>query len=438
MKAVIIAGGKGKRLGKISNKLPKSMIRIGGKPVLEHQLNLLISYGIKEVWLLTGYKGEMIRNYFGIGKKWNIKIHYSQEEKILGTSGAVKRVAENFSKDFLVLYGDVMVNFDIKRFIRFHYRHGKDSLATIVVHPNDHLLESDLVELKNNQVVNIYAKPHPPNIWRHNLVSAAVYILSPKIFQFIPLNRETDFGKDIFPQLFKKKKKIVAYKIWEYFRDMGTLSQLKKVKKDYQLGIYQRLNYQNKQKAIFLDRDGVINKEVDELVNIDDLIIYPFSYSAIKKINQSEFHAIVVTNQPMIAKGKLAEVELNEIHSKLEMLLGKKGAKIDAIYYCPHHPERGWEGEIRELKIKCSCRKPNIGLIKRAVKDFNIDLSKSYFIGDSLDDYQTAINAKIKFVGVETGHGFKEVVSYGKLGTGADKILLKKNLTEAVKYILKH
>lgn len=435
MKAVIIAGGKGKRLGKISKSLPKSLIRIDDKPVLEHQIDLLIKNGIKEVWLLIGYKGEMIRDYFGNGKKWNITIHYSEEKRSLGTAGAIESIAEKLSADFLVLYGDVMANFDIKRFIRFHRRLGKDSLATIVVHPNDHPLDSDLVEVKNNQVVNIYPKPHPSGEWRHNLVSAAVYILSPKIFTYISTNKETDFGKNIFPELIKKKKKITAYNTWEYFRDMGNLSRLKTVRQEYKSGIYQGLNYQKKQKAIFLDRDGVINEEVNELTNIDDLRIYPSSFPAIKKINRSGFLAIVVTNQPMIAKGKLTERELDKIHRKFETLLGEQGAKIDAIYFCPHHPERGWGGEIRKLKIKCSCRKPNIGLIKRAVKDFNIDLNESYFIGDSDDDYRTARNAKIKFVGVKTGYGLKKMSQCDKLSTG--KILLKKNLAGAVNYIFK-
>lgn len=436
MKAVIIAGGKGTRLGEMSKKLPKGLVRVGGKPVIEHQIELLSKNGIKEVWLLIGYHGEMIRNYFNDGRKWKIKINYSQEERPLGTAGAVKNIAQNLSDDFLVLYGDVMINFDVKRFIRFHSRFCKGGLATIVVHANDHPLESDLVEIENNQVVNIYPKPHLRGVWRHNLGSAAVYILSPKIFAFIPENQENDFGKNIFPVLLKNKKKIIAYNTWEYFRDMGSLTRLRIVRREYKLGIYQSLNHQKKQKVIFLDRDGVINEEVDELVNIDDLKIYPFSYSAIKKINQSGFHAIVVTNQPMIAKGKLTEKGLDEIHRKLEMLLGEHGAKIDAIYYCPHHPERGWEGEIKYLKIKCNCRKPSIGLIKRAVDDFNIDLDQSYFIGDSLgDDYMAARNAGVKFIGVETGYGCQKISSYDKLNV--NDFLLKKNLHVAVDYILK-
>lgn len=434
MKAVIVAGGKGTRLGRIGDKFPKGLLTIDGKPVLEHQIELLTKNGFEEVWLLTGYKGEMIRRYFGNGKKWGIKIYYSQEKKSLGTGGAVKSIAGKLPADFLVLYGDVMVNFDIRRFVNYHRRYGKDCLATIVVHPNDHPLESDLVEVRGSRIEKIYLRPHDKDIWLHNLAIAAVYILSSEIFPFIPSNQKTDFSKDIFPELIKRKK-ILAYKTWEYFKDMGSPNQLKTVRQDIKRGIYQQLNCKKKQRAIFLDRDGVINEETDELTNIDDLRIYPFSYPALKKVNQSGFHAVVITNQPMIAKGKLTEKKLDEIHRKMETLLGRRGIKIDRIYYCPHHPERGWKGEIKSLKIKCSCRKPNIGLIKKATKDFNIDLSNSYYIGDSLQDFLTAKRTKIKFVGVETGYGCRDLARYDKLATG--ELLVKKNLNEAMNYILK-
>lgn len=233
MKAVIIAGGKGIRLGEIAKNLPKPLVKIGNKTILEHQINLLVKNGTKEIWLLTGYKGEIIRDYIGDGKKWNIKIYYSQEQEPLGTAGAVKNIAGKLMDDFLVLYGDVMINFDIKSFIHFHRQYGKNSLATIIVRPNDHPLESDLVEVRNNQVINIYSKPHPVSAWRPNLANVAVYILSPKIFSFIPANRETDFGKNIFPELLKLKKKIVAYHSGEYFQDIGKQDWLKSARKYY-------------------------------------------------------------------------------------------------------------------------------------------------------------------------------------------------------------
>lgn len=434
MKAVIIAGGKGTRLGKIGERVPKPLVKISGKPILEHQINLLAKFGIKEVWLLTGYKGEMIRDYFGSGDRWQIKIHYSKENKPLGTAGALKSISQNLTDDFLLFYGDVMVNLSLDRLVRFHRKRSKNALATIVIHPNNHPFDSDLVEVKNDGIVKIYPKPHQPEVWRHNLVCAGVYIFSPKIFPFIKANRKADLGKEIFPGLLKKGQLITGYRSFEYFRDTGTPDRLKQVRKDYREKVYQNLNFQKKQQAIFLDRDGVINKEVNELVNIDELKIYPASSKAIKKVNDSTFHTIVITNQPMLAKGKLTEDGLDQIHRKLESLLGARGTKIDAIYYCPHHPEGGWKGENKNLKIKCSCRKPKVGLIKKATRDFNIDLAKSFFIGDSLTDYKTAKNAKIKFIGVETGYGREQLLPLNK--SKPNSILLKKNLAQAVSYIL--
>lgn len=418
MKAVILAGGLGTRLGKITQKIPKPLIKIAGKPVLEHQINLLSQSGMKEIWILIGYKGEVIRNYFGDGRKWNLKIHYSQEEKSLGTAGAVRQIVPKLNHDFLVLYGDVMANFDIKRFIRFHHQHGKNSLGTIIVHPNDHPMESDLVELKGNQISNFHPKPHPLGTWYHNLVNAGVYILSPKIFPFIPEGSESDFGKNIFPQLVNNKHQLTAYKSWEYFQDMGKPDGLRSVREDYRTGVYHQLNYQQKQKVIFLDRDCIINQEVNELSNIEQFKIYPFAHLAIKKINHSKFHTIIIGNQSRLGKGRLTASQLDEIHRKLETIFGESGAKVEGTYYYPN-------------------LKPKIGIIKKAVKDFNLDLKQSYLIGDSLKfDYQLAKKAKIKFVGVKTGYSCKDYSGYDKLNSNT--LLFKKDLTEAVSHILRN
>lgn len=138
---------------------------------------------------------------------------------------------------------------------------------------------------------------------------------------------------------------------------------------------------------------------------MEDLKIYDFAVQAIKRINESGYLTILVTNQPMIAKGFMTENDLNEMHKKLETELGKKGAKIDAIYYCPHHPEKGFSGERTELKIKCKCRKPAIGLFLRAKKDFNIDFKKSYLIGDKTSDILAGKRTGCKTILVKTGYG---------------------------------
>ena len=145
-------------------------------------------------------------------------------------------------------------------------------------------------------------------------------------------------------------------------------------------------NLKNKQKAIFLDRDGTINKYVGFLRDIEQFELLDGVTDAIKKINESGYLCIVVTNQPVIARGEVTYEQLDEIHNKMETLLGLEGAYLDGIYICPHHPHKGYEGEIPELKIDCDCRKPKPGMLLRAAKDFNIDLQKSYMVGDSESD----------------------------------------------------
>ena len=176
----------------------------------------------------------------------------------------------------------------------------------------------------------------------------------------------------------------------------------------------QAKNLHNKQKAIFLDRDGTINKYVGFLRNIDDFELIEGVSETIKKINQSGYLAIVVTNQPVIARGEVTWDELHEIHRKMETLLGKDGAYIDGIYICPHHPDKGFEGERPEYKFDCDCRKPKPGLLLQAAKDFNIDLSQSVMIGDSESDVKAGKNAGCKRSISIVDQKITEVVNYLK------------------------
>ena len=149
-------------------------------------------------------------------------------------------------------------------------------------------------------------------------------------------------------------------------------------------------------KAIFLDRDGVINKHLGFLRKSEEFELIPGVAEAIKTVNESGYLAIVVTNQPVIARGECTWEELQQIHDKMETLLGKEGAFLDGIYICPHHKDKGFEGERPEYKFDCSCRKPKPGLLLQAAQDFNIDLSQSYMIGDSSTDIAAGQNAACK------------------------------------------
>lgn len=181
-------------------------------------------------------------------------------------------------------------------------------------------------------------------------------------------------------------------------------------------------------KAVFLDRDGVINKEVDVLRSLKQLRLLPGDAQAIGQLNKLSFLIIVVTNQPVIARGWLAEEEVDAIHNVLIKRLVQKGARIDAIYYCPHHPN----ANLKKYRCNCRCRKPNIGLIKKAVKKFKINVKKSFMIGDSTRDILAGKRAGLKTILVKTGYGGKD----GKYSVKPD--FVSKNLMEAVSIIKKN
>lgn len=405
MKAVILAGGKGTRLGSLTQELPKPMIRVLGKPILEYHIELLREYGITEIWILVNYLKDVIINYFGNGKAWNVSIHYFEEPQPLGTTGGIKYIESELTNDFLVIYGDVLVNIDLKRLIDFHHTQQAD--ATLVLHPNDHPFDSDLVELnKQKLITSFHPKPHPQNVYFRNLVNAGLYVLSPTILKEIPVGVAHDFGRDIFPSIVSKYK-LLGYKTTEYLKDMGTPERLKKVEEDMNSGRFEKKSYKNLQKAIFLDRDGVLNDDTEFIHRAEDLVVYPDVPQAIKKINQSDYAAIVVTNQSVVARNLCTEEYLRYIHNKLETDLGKFGAWLDDIYYCPHHPDKGYPDENPEYKIDCDCRKPKPGMLFQAAADYHIDLSKSWMIGDNERDIQAGHAAGCKIVGVATGKGLK-------------------------------
>lgn len=425
MKAVILAGGKGTRLGSLTSLLPKPMVKIGNIPVLEHQINLLKRYGIKDIIILTGYLSEVIEIYFKTGKSFGVNIKYFKEKEPLGTTGGIKAIESSLSDDFLVLYGDIIIDMDLSRLMNFHKN--KKGIATVVLHSNTHPYDSDLVDVnESQQITAFHPKPHD-NAFYRNLVNAGVYILSPKIFQHLEKNKSADFARDIFPALIKKEN-LFGYNTPEYIKDMGTPERLKEVEEDYASGKIARLNLQNKRNAVFLDRDGVINEKVDQLHNIEDFRLIDVASEAIKKLNSSEYLSIIITNQPAVARNLCTIQDIENIHNKMETLLGNNAAKMDAIYFCPHHPDRGFPDENLKYKINCSCRKPKTGMIEKAVSDFNINLDGSYLVGDSSRDIECGKNAGITTIGVRTGDACKDCQN--------SPDFMFDNILEATKFII--
>lgn len=403
--AIILAGGKGTRLSKLRNDIPKPMMPILGKPILQYQVELLKKHGFEKVWFIVNHLYEHIESHFGHGENFGIDIEYYVEPAPLGTVGGVKALQSMLDQPFLVLYGDVLMDMDLSRLIAFHESKGAD--ATLVVHPNDHPYDSDLLDVSDeDKVTAFYAKPHPEGLRYRNLVNAAAYVFNPVVFDYLTEGVKADFGKDIFPSLHQHLD-VYAYNTPEYLKDMGTPDRLHKVEEALRSGKVAARNLNQLQKCVFLDRDGVVNIDTDLIHRPEDFELYPYAADSIKRLNKMGFLVVIVTNQSVIARGLCTLEELGNIHKKMETELGADGAFVEAIYFCPHHPHGGFEGEIKEYKVQCECRKPSPGMLLQAQERYNIDLGQSYLIGDSPRDIEAGANAKVTTIRVKTGHGMK-------------------------------
>jgi len=413
MKTIIMAGGRGTRIAELYPNIPKPLIPVDGIPILEREIRSLASQGFKDLILTVGYLADKIIAYFGDGSQLGVKIDYFVEDTPLGNAGALFQLRDKIGNDpFFLLNADAAFDVDFNRMLAFHKMHG--GLVTLFTHPNSHPYDSGLIIAdKEGNVEKWLSKEDERPQWYNNRVNAGLHIIDPKVLELSlgileidPLTGSPKGKVDLDRQILKPlcgAGKMYCYDSPEYVKDMGTPERFHQVEEDYKNGVVQARNLKNKQKAIFLDRDGTINRYVGFLRNIDDFELIDGVVEAIKLINQSSYLAIVVTNQPVIARGDVSWEELNEIHKKMETLLGKCGAYIDGIYICPHHPDKGFEGERPEYKFDCDCRKPKPGLLLQAAKDFNIDLSQSIMIGDSDNDIKAGENAKcrlsIKFNG---------------------------------------
>ena len=416
MKVVIMAGGRGTRIAELFPDIPKPLIPVDGMPILEREIRSIASQGFKDIILTVGYLSDKIIEYFGDGSQLGVRIDYYVEETPLGNAGALFRLKEKIGVEpFFLLNADAAFDVDFNRMLEFHKKHG--GLVTLFTHPNSHPYDSGLIIAdKDRKVEKWLSKEDERPQWYNNRVNAGLHVIDPTVLELSLKNLEIDpttgFPKgkvDLDRQILKPlcgTGKMFCYDSPEYVKDMGTPERFHQVEADYRNGVVQAKNLQNKQKAIFLDRDGTINKYIGFLRNIEDFELIEGVSEAIRLINQSGYLAIVVTNQPVIARGEVSWEELHEIHKKMETLLGKDGAYIDGIYICPHHPDKGFEGERPEYKIECVCRKPKPGLLLQAAKDFNIDMSQSIMIGDSDRDVEAGKNAGCsKSVKVETNDG---------------------------------
>ena len=410
----IIAGGKGVRMGEAFPGLPKALIPVGGKPLLQHQMELAQAAGVESVTIFAGHLADKVVDFVGDGGRFGLDIRVIVEHTPLGNAGLLVASLDALPEQFFVLYGDVMAAVDLARMGAFHLSRGAD--FTTFVHPNDHPLDSDLIDADaDDRVTAIRPYPHPDGEHFANLVNAALYAVRREALRPFQTGGKLDFTKDILAGLVARGANVLAYRSGEYIKDAGTPARLSHVEADWRAGKICAAAAKPRP-AVFLDRDGTLNVDHPFIARAADLHLNPGAGAALKRLREAGFLLIVVTNQPVIARGEATWDELADIHHKLAWELGKAGAFIDALYFCPHHPDAGFPGEVPELKIACDCRKPATGLIDQACRDFAIDRAASWMVGDSTRDVELARRAGLRSVLVRTGNGGED----GRYGARAD------------------
>lgn len=426
----ILAGGRGTRLRDRTGTLPKPMVPLDGKPLVEHQVALCARHGFRRILLLVHHEHEVIRAHFGDGARYGVTIDYQVEDTPRGTAGALSDALPRLTETFLVLYGDTYLDVNLRRLWDAHARRGAQ--ATLFVHPNDHPHDSDLVELDADGFVTaLHPYPHRDDRYLRNLVSAALYVVQRPVIEAVPAGEgPSDIVRQTFPAMLQAGQRLFGYVSPEYIKDIGTPERLDRVARDIRGGVPERLSGRQLRSAVFLDRDGTLNKEVDHLRTPEQVDLLDGAAGALRRLNQAGHLAVVITNQPVIARGELPLAGLAPIHARLEHLLGLGGAYLDAIYACPHHPDAGFPGEIPELKVPCDCRKPGTGSIDAACRDLEIDRNTSWMVGDTTSDMEAGRRAGLRTVLVRTGHAGQD----GKYPFRPDYVVT--DLARAVSWIL--
>ena len=396
MQAVIICGGKGSRLKSLIGNKPKALVKFNNKENLKIQIETLKRNGIKSfLFLVNNFEFE-IREF--LKKNYEDRFIIKKDEDYFGTGGCLYGAKKYLEKKFVIVYSDLFLKFNFKNFV-------KESLLSkccfsCVVHANNHPFDSDTVDLdKNYKIKKIYKKN--TNNFKINNAISGVYFAKKNFLNYFYFKKKKNYDlvNDVLPFIIKKNHNVYGYKTIEYIKDFGTPGRIKDINNDIKKNKIKNLDFSFKSKAIFLDRDGVINQENKKVKNIKNFKIFPNTNKVIKKINNNKIPCFIISNQSGLAKKEFSLIDLFKVISKLDNYLSQKKAYIDDFLICPHYDKLKYKNT--NISFFSKYRKPNPGMITYLATKYRINLKRSFFIGDTDIDVLTGKKAGLKTILVE-------------------------------------
>ena len=376
MELVILCGGFGKRLGKITKKTPKPLINFYGKSFLEHLINFYKKYDLEKIYLLTSYKSDLFFKKFHKKKFNNIECICIKENKPKGTGGALHEIKKYIKKNFILINGDSFLNYDLHKFTKI--KMPKNVVGKVILIKNlNYKSNTNLSNLTLKKNIVQYT-----NKKESKYMNAGIYIFRKNIFRKIRKGYSS-LEKDVLENLIKKEK-IIGQIENGFFIDIGLKKNLQKS--------YLSLKKYFLRPGIFLDRDGTINVDTG-YPHVFNKLIWRNKFLNLIKNYSKFFDFYIITNQSGIGRGYYSIKNFLNLQNKIKKYLNNYNIQIKDFEYCPHHPTKA----LGKFKKKCNCRKPNTKMISTLIKRNTILKKKSIIIGDSKNDEKLAKNTKIKF-----------------------------------------
>ncbi len=426
VKALLLAGGLGTRLRPLTDTIPKCLVPIAGRSLLDYWIERLSEAGIAEVRINTHAHAERVRESIrSVNAEGRVRLAESHEPVLLGSAGTIAANADlaDDAEDIVIIYADNLSDIDLRALLAFHRRHGDPMTMMLFRPPNPRAC--GIAELDaQDRVVSFVEKPDRP---ASDLANAGLYVVSAAAYREIAAMQAFDVGFDVLPRFVGRMR---GWAWGGYHRDIGTLEALEAARRDASTVLPDRpaSGRNGSRPAVFLDRDGTLIEHVHYLSDPALVRLLPGAAEALRRLRQAGFARVLVTNQSAIARGMLTVERLAEIHAELERQLAASGATLDGIYFCPAAPA----GDDRTT-VECPDRKPGPGMLLRAAAEMGLDLAASWMVGDLISDVLAGLNAGCQSILVQSGQTAPSEVANA---TADGRTLVAADLAASVDLIL--
>jgi histidinol-phosphate phosphatase family protein len=400
-KAILLAAGLGTRLHPLTNTIPKCLVPIGGRPLLDYWIDRLVEAGVREARLNTHALAEQVRDYIaGVNRAGRLRLAESYEPELLGSAGTIAANASlaEGADEIIIIYADNFSNVDLRQMLAFHRDHD-DPFTMLLFHAPDPRA-CGIAELDGRgRIVSFVEKPREP---RGDLANAGVYVVDADAYREIAGMGAFDLGFEVLPRFVGRMR---GWAWGGYHLDIGTFAALERARRDAPMLLAgRRTDWSEPRRAVFFDRDGTLIEHVHYLSDPRDVRLLPGAAEALQRFRGAGFACVVVTNQSAIGRGMLTEARLHEIHDEMSRQLAAEGVAVDAIYFCPEAPAGG-----DRTAVEHGDRKPGPGMLIRAAGEMGLDLASSWMVGDMISDVLAGINAGCQgSILVRTGQGLTD------------------------------